>query len=124
MIDTSKNNIDGFVDVFVDLSTGKIHLGEPYVSEEYRPKLLFGGYKFLGTANIKFFMELKIQPKFKAGDKVIIFDEIPAEILAVDPMLMKYIIKVPDNYIPRFDWFYGPGVHDVDFYINGWMVKA
>lgn len=124
MIDTSKNNIDGFVDVFVNLSTGEIHLGNPYTSEENRPEHLPGRYKFLGTANLKFSMELKTQPKFKAGDKVIIYDETPAVILAVDPMLMKYTIKVPDDYVPSFSCFYGPGVHDVEFAINGWMVKV
>lgn len=124
MIDTSKNTIDNYVDVYLDQNTGKIHLSDPYTSEEDKPAPSLLRHKFLGTGTLKFFMELKCQPKFEPGDEVIIWDEMSALIMAVDPIRMTYTIKVSDNFIPRWKDDYIPGsIAEIDFYINGWMKK-
>lgn len=124
MIDTSKNTIDNYVDVYLNQSTGEIHLSEPYTSEEDKPAQSLLGYKFLGVGTLKFFMELKRQPKFESGDEVIIWDEVPALILNVDTMRMAYTVKISDDFIPRWKDDYIPGsIAEIDFYINGWMKK-
>lgn len=121
------NKYHGFVEVYLDKSTGELKLGEPYMTEDERPKRVERdtyAYKHLGTATIQFAMPFKRFPKFEIGDEVLIFGEVPARILGYDIKKQEYDIIIhgdPHPIYAKYD--FEPGYHKVSFSLNGQIIK-
>lgn len=121
------NKYHGFVEVYLDKSTGELKLGEPYMTEDEKPKRVERdtyAYKHLGTATIQFAMPFKRVPKFEIGDEVLIFGEIPARILGYDTNKQEYDIIIhgePHPIYAKYD--FDPGYHKVSFSLNGQIIK-
>lgn len=126
-----KNVCQGYVEVYLEKSTGKLKLGEPYMSEKDRPQHVerdICNYTYLGTANIQFVLPFKKLPKFNEGDKALLYGYVPIKILKVDIEKEEYTVTV-DEYEYEMDKFYKTlgytfgSQHKITFLLNGQMTK-
>ena len=122
---SEENNCHGFVEVYLNKSSGEIVLGSPYMDENNHPARVekdVQNFQYLGTANISFKMPFRRQPKAKVGDIVQIWDVI-ARVIKVNIKLAYYIIEITeeDNIGNEENNFLGYGLHNISFNNNGWI---
>lgn len=126
-----KNVCQGYVEVYLEKSTGKLKLGEPYMSEKDRPQHVerdICNYTYLGTANIQFALPFKRIPKFDVGDKALLYSYVPVKIVKVDTEKEEYTVMV-DEYEYEMDKIYKKlgfvfgRRHTISFALNGQMTK-
>lgn len=127
-IDTSNNKFNGFVDVYLEKSTGQLILGKPYMDIKDRPDRVeydVHGHRYIGTANISFSMPFKPQSKFRVGDKILMFSYQPATIISINEETCNYTVRITEedmNY-PGCPKIYSPGIHQISFDCNGQIIK-
>ena len=125
------NVCQGYVEVYLEKSTGKLKLGEPYMSEKDRPQHVERdtcNYTYLGTANIQFALPFKRFPKFMEGEEALFFGYVPVKILTVDPEKEEYTVTVTadeyesDSIYKKMGYTLG-SQHTIPFYLNGQLTK-